>query len=146
MGEYGNCNVCQKDYTDYFRYCKPCQAKIFKKKFSDWSSGNDDIDEIIQSAQLNAENINSVLEWIPFSKFENIQMIGQGDFGCIYEATRLDGGQFWHLDLTKGQVWRLGAILKSLNTLPDLLNEVCSIMIAFLTKISILWLAYLYYS
>src|SRR2546423_769549 len=124
MGKYEKCDMCKNDNT-YHNYCKPCQAKIFKEKFSDWSSGNGDIDEIIKSAQHNADLYS-------ISTFEIIKKI-EGDFHCVYEATRMDGGLFlrWNLKtkVAERNEHYKSITLKSFNTLSNFLTEVCLFMI-----------------
>ncbi len=55
-------------------------------------SGNDAIDDLIVSTQLNANNNNAsyFLEWINFDRFEDIKQIGQGGFSTIYSAKWVD--------------------------------------------------------
>ena len=50
---YGICGECNEPGTG-FRWCQPCNAKRFKDNFENWTSGNKDIDELIQHSQLNA--------------------------------------------------------------------------------------------
>ena len=43
---YGICGECNEPGTG-LNWCKPCNAKIFKENFNNWTSGNKDIDELI---------------------------------------------------------------------------------------------------
>ncbi|RGB40451.1 kinase-like domain-containing protein [Rhizophagus diaphanus] len=43
-----------------------------KENFKNWTSGNKNIDELIQQSQLNALHPSKFLEWIPFENFENV--------------------------------------------------------------------------
>ncbi|RGB42348.1 hypothetical protein C1646_810080 [Rhizophagus diaphanus] len=67
-----------------------CNAIHFQRNFKNWTSGNDDIDKFIQSAQLSAhgnyEVFKSALEWIPYKSFTNIEYIAKGGFGKVYRA------------------------------------------------------------
>src|ERR1041385_9335925 len=90
-------------YIDYFCYeCmnpighniwshQSCNAKRFQQNFNNWTSGNNDIDEFIQNAQLKAKNCREVFEWIEYDKFENIQYLTKGEFGTTYKAIWKDG-------------------------------------------------------
>jgi hypothetical protein len=58
------------------------------KEFDTWTSGNVNIDEIIQKSQLEARKYSGILEWIEFSKLKDLEYIGYGEF---YEACWIDG-------------------------------------------------------
>ena len=87
---YGICGECNEPGTGW-RWCQPCNAKRFKENFNNWTSGNEDIDELIQHSQLNAVYHNKCLEWIPFENFENVTYITKGGFGKIYSANWPEG-------------------------------------------------------
>ena len=44
---YGICGECNEPGTGW-SWCQPCNAKRFKENFKNWTSGNKDIDELIQ--------------------------------------------------------------------------------------------------
>ncbi|CAB4437978.1 unnamed protein product [Rhizophagus irregularis] len=70
-----------------------CESIHFQQNFKNWTSGNNDIDKLIQSSQLSAHStyeIRSSLEWIPYNKFFNIEYIAKGGFGRVYKANRID--------------------------------------------------------
>ncbi|CAG8664438.1 24400_t:CDS:2 [Gigaspora margarita] len=120
MNNKGKCQLCKKDNTS-FNYCQPCQSEIFKEKFTSWSSGNNVIDEIIRSIQLNSKHTEEIIEWVPFPQFDNIQK-----FGKVYKATRLDGGSFsfWNSEkIAQRNNFDNEVILKSCDNLFDLVNE-----------------------
>src|SRR3989337_4029970 len=87
---YGICGECNEPGTGW-RWCQPCNAKRFKENFKNWTSGNKDIDELIQHSQLNALCFNKLLEWIPFESFKNFTYIASGGFGKIYSADWPEG-------------------------------------------------------
>ena len=87
---YGICGECNKPGTGWY-WCQPCNAKRFKENFKNWTSGNKDIDELIQYSQLNATYYGNCLEWIPFENFEDITYIAKGGFGKIYSADWPEG-------------------------------------------------------
>jgi len=125
--EYGLCQECQQpNITRKTRYsklgwCQPCSTKHFQTEFKNWTSGNQEIDEIIQKYQLRgSEGVN--LEWIPYNRFKNIEYLAEGGFGKVYRATWKDGQiQYW--DIKNGR-WKRQkdafndwgkVVLKSLN-------------------------------
>ena len=77
------CPECNKNY--YGLYCKPCNSGHFRDNFQNWTSGNDDIDNLIQESQLNASNEMELLEWIEYSNFKNIEHVAEGGFGKVYK-------------------------------------------------------------
>ncbi|GBB93950.1 hypothetical protein RclHR1_02260015 [Rhizophagus clarus] len=83
------CQECNQEYTNY-SWCHPCNSKRFKNNFKNWTSGNANIDKLIQDNQLNAKT-SKVLEWIPYEKFQNITFLDKGGFGSVYKATWIDG-------------------------------------------------------
>ncbi|PKK64938.1 hypothetical protein RhiirC2_786831 [Rhizophagus irregularis] len=83
--KYGLCKKCKQLNTDYY-YCQSCKSQNFKQNFINWSSGNHDIDEFIQKAQLKAKNERQIIEWIEYNKFENIEYLAKGGFGTIFKA------------------------------------------------------------
>src|SRR5688572_22357196 len=60
--EHGLCKECKQPYTGhyinyiYYGWCQSCNTKHFQQNFQNWTSGNHDIDEFIQKAQLKARN------------------------------------------------------------------------------------------
>src|ERR1043166_2076130 len=77
--EYGLCKEC----SQRFWWCQSCNSKHFQQDFNKWTSGNKEIDELIQKFQLNATCRQEVLEWIPYEKFENIEYLAKGGFGMV---------------------------------------------------------------
>src|SRR3954471_18594939 len=126
---YGICGECNEPGTGEF-WCQPCNAKRFKDKFKNWTSGNKVIDEFIQHSQLNALCYTNYLEWIPFEKFQNITYITKGGFGKVYSAEWPEG-HIQHWDI-KNQKWHrysrskyaLKKLNNSCNISSDFLNEV----------------------
>lgn len=106
------CKSCY-EYTSFFgiaHFCVQCR----KHTFDFWSSGNDDIDKIIQSSQLNNEE--NILQWIPFSNFKIVNQIGRGGFASEYKAEKT--GHFDTNDYSQTFA------LKYCDNVSDLLNEV----------------------
>src|SRR3954454_24019103 len=130
---YGICGECNEPGTG-IKWCQPCNAKRFKENFKNWTSGNKDIDELIQYSQLNATYSYNCLEWIPFENFQNVTYIAKGGFGKIYSAQWPEGYiASWDIE---NQEWYKGSAdfkvaLKSLDNSSDIstnfLNEVIKI-------------------
>src|ERR1043166_7253237 len=84
------CYECMKSY-DFGTWCQSCNSRRFQQNFINWTSGNHDIDEFIQNAQLKAKNNKEVLEWIECDRFKNIEYLAKGGFGTTYKAIWKDG-------------------------------------------------------
>ena len=87
---YGICGECNEPGTGK-EWCQPCNAKRSKENFNNWTSGNKNIDELIQYSQLNAVHHTKCLEWIPFENFQNVSYITKGGFSKIYSAEWPEG-------------------------------------------------------
>jgi hypothetical protein len=70
-----------------------CNSIYFQHNFINWTSGNNDIDKLIQSTQLSAHNNKhwQALEWIPYDRFYDIKYIAEGKFNKMYRANWIDG-------------------------------------------------------
>jgi hypothetical protein len=127
--KYGLCKECKQPKTDYY-WCQSCNAKRFQQNFENWTSGNSEVDKLIQESQLNAKNYKEKLEWIEYDRFENIEYVAKGGFGTIYKAIWKDG-YILNWDYETNQWDRAKSFtvaLKSLNNSKDItlefLNEV----------------------
>ena len=111
------------------RWCQPCNAKRFEENFKNWTSGNKDIDELIQHSQLNTTYAANYLEWVPFEKFQNVTYVAKGGFGKIYSAEWPEGRiSFWNIENQEWKRFPKKVALKSLDNSSDIsidfLNEV----------------------
>ena len=88
--KYGLCKGCKQINTGDF-WCQLCNSKFFQQNFKNWTSGNSDVDKLIQESQLNAKNRYEILEWIEYDRFEDIEYITKGGFGKVYKANWMDG-------------------------------------------------------
>ncbi|RHZ49237.1 hypothetical protein Glove_527g8 [Diversispora epigaea] len=77
--------------------CASCNKDHFIQEFKTWSSGNTDIDKIIQESQIN--NFHK-LQWIPYDNFQNIEHIADGSQGSVY-STKLEKGIKWNWNFIK---------------------------------------------
>ena len=81
--EYGICKECKKPNTGYFW----CQRHLQQN----WTSENHEVDEFIRKVQLKAKNLDEILEWIEYDKFENVKYLAKGGFGTVFKAIWKDG-------------------------------------------------------
>src|SRR4051812_31019571 len=88
-----HCKKCAEEYTDIKNYwCKLCQLDNLKGNFTNWTSGNEKIDELIQEMQLKIDSrLDIVFEWIPYNQFSDIKEIGRGGSATVYSAIWKDG-------------------------------------------------------
>ncbi|GBB93945.1 hypothetical protein RclHR1_02260010 [Rhizophagus clarus] len=86
----GSCKECHQVNKNSIG-CVSCIIGHFKDDFVKWTSGNKDIDKLIQENQLSFNNYNELLEWVPFVKFKNIEYIAEGGFAKVYSAMWTDG-------------------------------------------------------
>ncbi|RHZ44155.1 hypothetical protein Glove_756g30 [Diversispora epigaea] len=94
---YSDC----KNYILSDGRCDLCIKEHFIQGFKTWSSGNTNIDKIIQESQMNS--IYERLHWIPYDNFQNIEHIEDGGHGSVYSA-KLENGIKWNWNFIK-QDW-----------------------------------------
>ena len=129
--EYGLCKECKQPNTDYYYkyWCLFCNGKRFQQNFKNWTSGNHDIDELIQQTQLKPTNHTEVIEWIEYDRFENIEYLAKGGFGTTYKATWKDGPisiygwDFENNQWKRDKYFRNQVALKSLHNSQDITAE-----------------------
>uniref|UniRef100_U9U181 Protein kinase domain-containing protein n=3 Tax=Rhizophagus irregularis TaxID=588596 RepID=U9U181_RHIID len=95
LNEY--CEKCGEKYTNIeCKWCKPCQINNLKNNFTSWTSGNENIDNLIQEMQLKIDSYKDIIfEWIPFSQFNIIKEIGKGGITTVYLAIWKDGPLYY---------------------------------------------------
>ena len=86
-------------------YCEFCVRKYLKAGFSNWTSGNNDIDNLIQQCQMETLMPEMIVEWIPYNKLQNIKYLTKGGFSEIYTAGWIDR-HYWEWDSKKQQLKR----------------------------------------
>ncbi|PKY24792.1 kinase-like protein [Rhizophagus irregularis] len=97
-------------------YCEICVQNYLKENFSNWTSGNVIIDNLIQECQMKAIAPDLIPEWIPYDSFKNIKYLTKGGFSEIYTAIWING-RFIEWNSERQQLKRLGrqiVILKRL--------------------------------
>src|SRR3954453_23121463 len=81
---------CKCDVNAHWcNWCKQCLINDLK---TNWTSGNEKIDELIQEMQLKIYDYEDIVfEWIPYNQFSDIEEIGRGGFAKVYSAIWKDG-------------------------------------------------------
>ena len=133
------CENCNKECLATL-HCEFCVRDYLKAKFSNWTSGNDEIDNLIQTCQMETFIPNKIVEWIPYDKLQNIKYLTEGGCSKIYTADWIDG----RYDEWDSKTQRLTrsyehgtqyVILKRLenaeNANQNWLEEVCSLIIKY---------------
>jgi ribosomal protein L37AE/L43A len=121
------CEKCGKKYTNvYDKWCKPCSINYFKNSFTNWTSGNNIIDDFIQKMQLKINRYDDIiLELIPYNQFVDVKEIGKDDDNTtIYSALWNDG--LLHYSSDKKEYIRkpnMKVTLKWLNSLQNIIYE-----------------------
>src|SRR5689334_15138620 len=49
------CKMCKQPNTGHYSWCQPCVSDHFQPNFKSWTSGNNEVDKLIQKAQLEAK-------------------------------------------------------------------------------------------
>ena len=123
-----NCN--QKCLATLF--CEYCVRNYLKDNFSNWTSGNNDIDNLIQECQIKTLLPEFIVEWIPYNNLQNIKYLTKGGFSEIYRAVWIDGC-YYEWDSKEKLLKRFGrhnVVLKKLenveNANQNWFEEVCN--------------------
>ena len=86
----------------YRGWCKSCQINYLKNNFTNWTSGNEEIDNFIQE---NRSKINDycdiVFEWIPYNLICNIKETDENGFATVYMAMWKNGPLCYDFDKKK---------------------------------------------
>src|SRR5688572_19862531 len=75
-------------------YCEYCVRNYLQANFSNWTSGNDDIDNLIRKCQMETFVPGQIVEWIPYNKLQNIKYLTKGGCSEIYTADWINGCYF----------------------------------------------------
>ena len=72
------------------KFCKKCG--LIGRNLTNWTSGNEKIDNLIQEMQLKISSQNDIIfEWIPYNQLDSIEEINKGDFATVYSTVWKDG-------------------------------------------------------
>uniref|UniRef100_U9UNR2 Uncharacterized protein n=1 Tax=Rhizophagus irregularis (strain DAOM 181602 / DAOM 197198 / MUCL 43194) TaxID=747089 RepID=U9UNR2_RHIID len=68
------CKICgYDDHSNYYRWCK-CRINHLRENFTNWTSGNEEVDKLIQEMQLKINSYSDIVfEWIPYNQFDDIK-------------------------------------------------------------------------
>ena len=131
-GTKRTCENCNQECLATL-FCEHCVRNYLKANFSNWTSGNDIIDNLIQECQMKTLVPNAVAEWIPYNNLQNIEYLTKGGFSEIYTADWIDG-YFIEWDSKEQKLKRFGeqlVILKRLENVENAnqswLEEVCNL-------------------
>jgi hypothetical protein len=117
-------------------YCEYCVQNYLEDNFSNWTSGNNDIDNLIKNCQMETLVPGSIIEWIPYNNLLNINYLTKGGFSEIYTAEWIGGG-YEEWDSKEHKLIRFGThqnvILKELENVESAsqswLEEVCNLKV-----------------
>src|SRR3954447_15801739 len=122
---------CKCDVNAHWcNWCKQCLINDLK---TNWTSGNEKIDELIQEMQLKIYDYEDIVfEWIPYDQFSDIEEIGRGGFATVYSAIWKDGplefdkdnNAYTRKSYSANQKVALKCLHNSQNITNEFLNEV----------------------
>src|SRR6266536_1674797 len=89
---YEQCKKCGEKYMSRYdakyEWCKSYQINDLKNNFTNWTSENERIDNLIQDMQLEINEMDDMIfEWIPYNEFNDIkEIISEEGFDKVYSA------------------------------------------------------------
>ncbi|EXX62303.1 polo kinase CDC5 [Rhizophagus irregularis DAOM 197198w] len=119
-GTKRTCDNCNQECLATL-YCELCIRNYLKAKFSNWTSENVNIDNLIKECQMETLKPNRIVEWIPYNNLKNIKYLTKGGFSEIYTADWIDG-YYIEWDSKERQLKRFGrhqVILKKLENVEN---------------------------
>ena len=134
MFNEGTKRICENCHQECLAtlYCELCVQNYLKANFSNWTSGNNDIDNLIQKCQMEALLPEMIVEWIPYNNLQNIEYLTKGGFSEIYTA-EWNHGHYLEWDSKEQQLQRFGrqrVVLKKLENVESAnqswFEEVCN--------------------
>ncbi|GES78395.1 kinase-like domain-containing protein [Rhizophagus clarus] len=119
----GTKRICENCHDECLAtlFCEHCVRNYLKENFSNWTSGNNDIDDLIQQCQSEILSPDKIVEWIPYNKFENINFLTKGGCSEIYTADWINGS-YDEWDSKEKQLKRFGdqvVVLKKLENVEN---------------------------
>ncbi|CAB5369465.1 unnamed protein product [Rhizophagus irregularis] len=90
------CIKCNKMYANIIsKWCKKCIINFLREDFTNWTSGNEKIDNFIQEMQLKISDLEDIIfEWIQYELLD-IEEVNKDDFSTICLAKLEDGPLYW---------------------------------------------------
>ncbi|RIB24772.1 hypothetical protein C2G38_615971 [Gigaspora rosea] len=133
----GLCSRCNR-YNTSLAWCQTCDPPRISQG---WTSGNKDIDDYIKRCHLKATSHEEVIEWIPFNKFKNIQLISEGNLDIGFLAVWIDGKRLVSKNDKEPIQSRMPSYTVTLKTFPgshfDFLKNVSLKLVVFLKYIAL---------
>ncbi|RGB43427.1 hypothetical protein C1646_749821 [Rhizophagus diaphanus] len=83
------CENCQDECLATL-YCEHCVRNYLKENFSNWTSGNNDIDNLIQKYQMEMYDPERIVEWIPYNNLQNIKYLTKVDIPKFIQQFELE--------------------------------------------------------
>ena len=120
------CIRCESKYTDW---CKPCQISDLKKNFTNWTSGNEKIDKLIQEMQLKINYHDDIIfKWISYNQLNIIEKLNKDNFITTHLAIWKNSSIKYYKDLNYRWKYQrsseLKVTLKCLFDLQKVINKV----------------------
>ncbi len=88
-----NCKDCKKECLAIL-YCEYCVRNYLKTEFSNWTSGKNEIDDLIKQCQMETIRPDLIVEWIPHNKLKDVKLFDKGGFSEIYTADWIEGSYY----------------------------------------------------
>src|SRR5688572_26786239 len=109
------CENCKQECLA-ISYCELCIRNHLKENFSNWTSGNNEIDNLIRKCQMESYKPHTIMEWISYNNLQNIKYLTKGGCSEIYTADWIGGSyKIWDSkDLLLKRKGRQEVILKKL--------------------------------
>ncbi|CAG8611928.1 13390_t:CDS:2 [Acaulospora morrowiae] len=127
------CSTCKQPRKDD-RWCQYCESQKLSMDFSNWTSGNPDLNEFIRDTQRRANSKTDYLVWIDYEMFEDVEFLAKGGFGDVYYAVWTNGPNKILVYDKEEHTWKITArtpvalkcLYDSKNISADFLNELKS--------------------
>ncbi|POG78979.1 kinase-like domain-containing protein [Rhizophagus irregularis DAOM 181602=DAOM 197198] len=103
-GTRRTCEICQGKCLATL-YCEYCVRNYLIAQFSNWTSENDNIDNLIRECQMETLKPDNIIEWIPYNNLRSINYLT--DCSKIYKAIWIDG-YYDEWDSKENQLKRIG--------------------------------------
>jgi hypothetical protein len=125
------CKKCGNYFIDdYNEWCKLCRINDLEKNFTNWTSGDEKIDNLIQEMQVGINEYNDIIvEWIPYDQFNDVKELKKDECSTIYSAIWKDGLLQYNkskYEYSKNQNTKVNLkyLHNSQNNINEFLNEV----------------------